>query len=273
MKKIATGLLAGTAALGGLYVLSTQGRTGHPGLGVLKRFKYAHRGLHDEQKPENSMAAFRAALEQGYGIEFDIHLLKDGNLAVIHDTSLLRTTGQEGTITDLTTEDLCRYRLNGTEETIPTFRQVLDTFAGKTPIIIELKPNGGNCAALCEAACKAMAGYEGVWCMESFDPRAVYWLRKNRPDIIRGQLSENYLRKPQNKLPLPLKFLLAFHLENFLCRPDFIAYDFYTRKVPSNPLCRKLWGLEAVTWTVRTPEDHRIAEKEGWITIFENYTP
>lgn len=259
--------------LGILYILALRGRTGHPGLSKLRGWNYAHRGLHSKGIPENSLAAFRAAVDHGYGAEFDVHLLKDGGLAVIHDSKLLRTTGLEGIVEDLTTEQLKTCFLEGTAETIPTFRQVLDTFAGKTPIIIELKPNGGNCAALCEAACEAMAGYEGVWCMESFDPRAVYWLRKNRPDIIRGQLSENYLRKPQNKLPLPLKFLLAFHLENFLCRPDFIAYDFYTRKVPSNPLCRKLWGLEAVTWTVRTPEDHRIAEKEGWITIFENYTP
>ena len=259
--------------LGILYILALRGRTGHPGLSKLRGWNYAHRGLHSKGIPENSLAAFRAAVDHGYGAEFDVHLLKDGGLAVIHDSKLVRTTGLEGIVEDLTTEQLKTCFLEGTAETIPTFRQVLDTFAGKTPIIIELKPNGGNCAALCEAACKAMAGYEGVWCMESFDPRAVYWLRKNRPDIIRGQLSENYLRKPQNKLPLPLKFLLAFHLENFLCRPDFIAYDFYTRKVPSNPLCRKLWGLEAVTWTVRTPEDHRIAEKEGWITIFENYTP
>ena len=109
--------------------------------------------------------------------------------------------------------------------------------------------------------------------MESFDPRVVRWLRKNRPEIIRGQLSENYLKKPQSKLPLILKFALAFHLENFLCRPDFIAYDFPTRKVLSNPICRRLWGLEAVTWTLRTPEDHETALKEGWIPIFENYIP
>jgi len=133
MEKIVTGLFTGAVALGGLYVLSTQGRTGHPGLSALQGWNYAHRGLHDAEKPENSMAAFRAALENGYGIELDIHLIKDGNLAVIHDTSLLRTTGRDGKITDLTTEDLANYHLNGTQETIPTFRQVLELFAGKAP--------------------------------------------------------------------------------------------------------------------------------------------
>lgn len=256
-----------------LYLLALRGRTGHPGLEKLRGWNYAHRGLHSKGVPENSLAAFRAAVDHGYGAEFDVHLLKDGGLAVIHDAKLLRTTGREGVVEDLTTEELKEYFLEGTTETIPTFREVLDTFSAKAPVIIELKPEGGNHAALCEAACAAMAGFEGSWCMESFDPRVVHWLRKNRPEIIRGQLSENYLKNPRSKLPLPLKFALAFHLENFLCRPDFIAYDFGTRKVISNPICRKLWGLEAVTWTLRNPEDHETALKEGWIPIFENYIP
>ena len=256
-----------------LYLLALRGRTGHAGLEKLRGWNYAHRGLHSKGVPENSLAAFRAAVDHGYGAEFDVHLLRDGGLAVIHDAKLLRTTGREGVVEDLTTEELKEYFLEGTTETIPTFREVLDTFSGKTPVIIELKPEGGNHAALCEAACAAMAGFEGAWCMESFDPRVVHWLRKNRPEIIRGQLSENYLKNPRSKLPLPLKFALAFHLENFLCRPDFIAYDFGTRKVISNPICRKLWGLEAVTWTLRNPEDHETALKEGWIPIFENYIP
>ena len=256
-----------------LYLLALRGRTGHPGLQKLRGWNYAHRGLHGNGIPENSLAAFRAAVDRGYGAEFDVHLLSDGGLAVIHDSKLLRTTGREGRVEELTTNQLKDYPLEGTGETIPTFREVLAVFSGKAPVIIELKPENGNHAALCEAACAAMEGFEGSWCMESFDPRVVRWLRKNRPDIIRGQLSENYLKKPQSKLPLPLKLALAFHLENFLCRPDFIAYDYPTRKVLSNAICRRLWGLEAVSWTVRTPEDHEIARKEGWIVIFENYTP
>ena len=256
-----------------LYLLALRGRTGHPGLQKLRGWNYTHRGLHGPGVPENSLAAFRAGVARGYGSEFDVHLLKDGGLAVIHDSVLKRTTGREGKVEDLTAEDLKNCFLEGTAETIPTFREVLEIYSGKAPVIIELKTDGGNYALLCEAACAAMEGFEGPWCMESFDPRVVRWLRKNRPDIIRGQLSENYLKKPQNKLPLILKFIMAFHLENFLCQPDFIAYDFPTRKVLSNWLCRKLWGLEAVTWTLRTPEDHETALKEGWIPIFENYAP
>ena len=260
-------------AIGVGYLLAIRGRTGHPDIAKLRGWNYAHRGLHSEGVPENSLAAFRAAVENGYGAELDIHLLKDGGLAVIHDSKLLRTTGQEGRVEDLTVEDLKNYPLEGTSETIPTFAEVLGVFEGRTPLIIELKPEGGNHAALCAAACKAMEDYEGVWCMESFDPRCIHWLKKNRPDIIRGQLAENSLKYPQSKLPLPLKLILSYHLENFLCKPDFIAYDFATRRNLSNTLCRKLWGLQGVTWTLRTPEDHKTAEAEGWIPIFENYKP
>lgn len=256
-----------------LYLLSLRGRSGHPGVEKLRGWSYTHRGLHSPGVPENSLAAFRAGVEQGYGSEFDVHLLKDGGLAVIHDSDLKRTTGLAGKVEDLTTADLKNCFLEGTSETIPTFREVLDTYSGRAPVIIELKPVGGNHAALCEAACAEMEGFNGSWCMESFDPRVIYWLRKNRPDIIRGQLSENYLKNPRSKLPLVLKLVLTFHLENFLCRPDFIAYDFPTRKVLSNPICRRLWGLEAVAWTLRSPEDHEIALREGWIPIFENYLP
>lgn len=255
-----------------LIVLFLRGRSNHPGVQALRGWSYAHRGLHGNGRPENSMSAFRAALDGGYGIELDIHLLKDGNLAVIHDSFLKRTTGAEGRIEDLTTEALKNYRLEGTDETIPTFREVLDLYAGKAPMIIELKPVGNNHAALTETACRMMEGYEGVWCMESFDPRCIYWLRKHRPDIIRGQLSEDFL-KTDSKLPWILRFLLTYNLLNFLTLPDFIAYNFAHRGKLSNHICRSVWKLQGVTWTLRRREDHETALKEGWIPIFEHYIP
>ena len=266
------GILIGAAALGGAYLLALRGRTGHQGLEKLKGWNYAHRGLHGNGRAENSLSAFRAAVENGYGAELDVHLLKDGNLAVIHDSKLKRTTGAEGKIEDLTTAELKNYRLEGTEDCIPTFREVLDVFEGKAPLIIELKAEE-NIDALCRAACEAMEGYEGIWCMESFDPRCVIWLKKNRPDIIRGQLAENSLKNEESKLPWILKVILTFHLENFLGRPDFVAYDFGTRKNLSNWICRKLYGIQGVTWTLRSPEEHEQALKEEWIPIFEHYNP
>ena len=140
-----------------LYLLALGGRTGHPGLEALRGWKYAHRGLHNETRPENSMSAFRAAVAQDYGIELDVHLLRDGNLAVIHDSSLKRTTGAEGRIESLNSHDLWNYRLEGTSETIPTFKEVLDLVDGRVPLIVELKVVDNNYRELCEAVCKPPA--------------------------------------------------------------------------------------------------------------------
>ena len=254
------------------YLFCIAGRKGHPGFEKLKGWNYAHRGLHDEVHPENSMSAFRAALNAGYGIELDIHLMKDGNLAVIHDASLERTAGVNVKIEDLSAEELPAYHLGGTDEHVPLFRNVLDLYDGKAPIIVELKCVRGNHAALCQAACEMLDNYHGPFCMESFDPRAVRWLRKNRPDIIRGQLSENWMCK---KLPIPsiLKWALTYHIANVYTRPDFIAYKYADRQIFGTDICRKLLGLQGVSWTLRSLEEYDTAVAEGWIPIFENFRP
>lgn len=256
----------------GLYLLSLRGRKNHPGLTELRKWSYAHRGLHDSQRPENSMSAFRAALEAGYGIELDVHLLKDGGLAVMHDSCLKRMTGADVQIEDLTLAELENYRLRGTEESIPIFGQVLELFDGKAPLIVELKTAGHNAAALTEAVCRMLDEYHGAYCLESFDPRCLICLKKNRPEWIRGQLTENYFRS-NSSLPWILKVILTNQLENFLTMPDFVAYRFSDRKNFGNDLVRKLWGVQGVAWTLQSPQEHEAACAEGFIPIFENYTP
>lgn len=253
-----------------LYLLSLMGRTGMPGLEELKKWKYAHRGLHNAQRPENSMSAFRAALEHGYGVEFDLHLLRDGNVAVLHDSNMERMTGKSGMVEDLVTEQLKDYHLNGTDQTIPEFRQLLELFDGRIPLIIELKTYKGNAYALTETVCKMLDGYTGPYCIESFDPYVVYWLRKNRPDIIRGQLAYNSL-KVKNGFPIYIRFLTTFLLENFLTRPDFVAYEYESRKNLSVFLCRRLWQLLGVSWTLKNRDMYDTATKEGWLPIFEQF--
>ena len=255
-----------------LYVLSTI-CSGRKDMRKFRSYAYAHRGLHSETKPENSMAAFRSAMNHGYGVELDVHLLKDGNLAVIHDANLLRTTGREGFIEDLEASDLWEYNLEGTPQVIPTFREVLELFDGKVPMIVELKVERNNYAQLCKATCDMLDKYKGLYCLESFDPRAVNWLKKNRPDILRGQLSSNYLKSSPAKIPWILRFCLTHQLLNYLTRPDFVAYKFADRKNLGNFIVKKLWGAPRVAWTVQNEEEFAIAKKEGWIPIFENFRP
>ena len=84
-----------------LFLLMLRCRREHPGWKLLRQYRYAHRGYHDKPHiPENSMAAFRRAIEHGYGAELDVHLMKDGRLAVIHDASLKRTAGADVLVMD-----------------------------------------------------------------------------------------------------------------------------------------------------------------------------
>lgn len=259
--------------LAALYVLAMMGRTGHKDLPALRGWKYAHRGLHGNGVPENSMQAFRLALEKGYGVEFDVHLMRDGSLAVIHDANLRRTAGADAVIEELTAEQLADYCLEGTRERIPLFQDVLALFDGKAPLIIELKAEKGNHNALAEAVCKVLEEYKGPYCIESFDPRCLLWLKKNRPEIIRGQLAANFLRSKDSGQGVVLDFLLSNLLLNFLTRPDFVAYKYQDRKDPAPTLCAKLHRIQSVSWTLRSREEFDAATAENALPIFEYFLP
>lgn len=256
-----------------LYTFSTICRIGEDRMGALRGWKYAHRGLHGNGVPENSMEAFRRARDNGYGVELDVHLLADGNLAVIHDSSLIRTTGREGRIEDLTIDQLDEFFLENTMQTIPAFDKVLDLFGGRVPLIVELKTAGKNYAQLCKIVCDLLDTYEGIFCLESFDPRCIHWLRKNRPDLIRGQLTENFFKSKTSPLPWALKFVLSNQMLNFLIQPDFVAYKFKDRKNLSDFLVRKLWKTSCVTWTLLTQDEMDVSLSEGRVPIFEGFEP
>lgn len=256
------------------YILSLRGRTGYTDWSGFKGYFFAHRGLHNNKSvPENSMAAFRRAKEKGYGVEFDVHLMADGNLAVIHDSSLLRTAGVDVKIEELKTDDLNKYFLEGTAENIPTLDEVLTFFAGEVPLIVELKSDGKNFAKLSKTVCKRLENYNGTYCVESFDPRVIYWFKKNKPDVIRGQLSENYLKNDKSKLSFPLKLLMTGLSTNYLTKPDFVAYRFSDRNLISYRLCLKLWKIQGVGWTITNNNDIKKANEENILPIFEDVLP
>ncbi len=258
-----------------LWFLALQCRKNHPALKVLSSFRYAHRGLHDKPAvPENSMTAFRRALDNFYGAELDVHLMADGNLAVIHDSSLLRTAGVDVAIEDLTVADLKRYRLEGTDEHIPLLGEVLALYEGRAPLIVELKAERGNHDALAAAAVAELDKYKVLYCIESFDPRCLRWLKENRDEIVRGQLSEQFSRHGDSgghgRLSL---WMVGNLLTNFMARPDFIAYRFCDRNCLSVKLCRKLYKVKEFSWTITSREEMVEAEKAGCCVIFEQFEP
>jgi len=257
--------------LGMAYLFSLRCRRRWPWPEGMKQIRYAHRGLHRRPgRPENSLSAFRAAVEAGLGAELDVHLMADGNLAVIHDSSLKRTAGADVEVEDLTKEELAKYRLKGSGEPIPLLEDVLPLFEHKTPLVVELKAMNGNHEALCEATCAALDRFNVTYCIESFDPRVLMWLRKNRPEIIRGQLSGRLNKYGVPKNPVIL-WILSNLMMNFLTRPDFIAYDLEYRRNLSLFLARKIYGVQEVSWTVRDPETAWQLEADNCLLIFENF--
>ena len=259
-----------------LYILCLRCRRGKADWAHLRKWRYAHRGFHDREKgvPENSLAAFKRAASNGFGAELDVHLMKDGKLAVIHDASLLRTAGADVYIEDLTAGELENYRLEGTEQRIPLLEEVLPLFVGRAPLIVELKAERGNADALAAAACKLLDKHHVTYCIESFDPRCLMWLWANRPDVVRGQLSENFRRHGDaQNLPGVVRWVLSSLLLNARTRPDFIAYRFEDRKCLSLRLCRGLYGAQEFSWTIRSRADMDAAERDGALVIFECFDP
>ena len=209
--------------LGVLVWFLLHGRNHGPGWERLTGVRYAHRGLHTlPDAPENSLAAFRRAAEAGYGAELDVHLTADGRLAVVHDGELLRVCGKNGVVEELTAGELACYRLCGTEERIPFLEQVLEIFENRAPLIVELKTAGGNYAALTKATVTCLDKFRIDYCLESFDPRVLLWLRKNRPELLRGQLTQNFWKHPEGLNPF-LRLVLTNLLCNAAVRPDFVA--------------------------------------------------
>ena len=235
----------------------------------LLKHRYAHRGFHRKPAvPENSMDAFKRAGLNGFGIELDIHLTKDGKLAVIHDASLKRTCGADLNIEEITLEEAQKYFLEESQEVIPDFDHVLKLIDGYVPLVVELKVEGGNEAELCERALRSLDRYDGLYCVESFDPRAIMWLRRNRPDIVRGQLA-GALKKDGFSISSAADFMLRNLWVNFLGKPDFVAYKFENRE---NKAFMNYKGAKFF-WTIRSYGDMKEAEDLGCAPIFEKFDP
>ena len=237
-----------------------------------KHVKYAHRGLHDESKAENSMSAFRAAKEHGFGIELDVRLSKDGELVVFHDSNLTRVVGKEGKVIDFTAEELSKMSLMGTSDGIPTLREVLEMIDGAVPLLIEIKMQGDE-SGVAEKFLEVIEGYKGDYIVESFNPIALRIVKKARPDILRGILSMEYTKdeRYKGKILFTLSEKLCL---NLLMRPDFVAYEKNGYGVKNLRTIRKSFGTPLITWTVKSLEEEAAAISHGFDTvIFEGYIP
>lgn len=228
---------------------------------------YAHRGLHSKTLPENSIGAFKAAVDKGVGIEFDIQLSKDGVPMVFHDDDLKRVCGIDRKLSEFTAEELRNIKLLDSEYTIPTFEDVLSVVNGRVPLLVEFKPGGWE---LCRRGCDMLDEYNGRFCVESFDSTLLGKIKKYRPKFVRGQLVGDMFKSKKPKNPI-LKFLLTFMMLNFMSRPDFIAIDKSLRHNLSIGICRRVIKTPTFVWTVKNEEEYEKSKRDGLIPIFDNY--
>lgn len=228
---------------------------------------FAHRGLHtkDGSVPENSLAAFTAAIDEGYGIELDLRLTADEQVVVFHDDSLQRMCGEDGRVEEQSYEALSALHLLKTNQRIPLLSEVLAAADCRVPLIIELKA-GPNYKALCRVSWRVLRQYDGDICVESFDPRIVRWFKRNVPGLLRGQLAA----PPTHQTKGLRGYLAGWGFSNFIGRPHFIAYQ----KGP-RPFAVRLAGRFAmqVVWTAQNEEEGARLEAEYDAVIFENYLP
>lgn len=213
----------------------------------------AHRGLHNGADiPENSLAAFQAAIQAGLPIEIDVYLLADGQVVVFHDHSLTRLTGAEGKIEEQTAETLRPLRLLGTDQAVPLFAETLREIDGRAPLLIELKTFTPKTGKLEEAVLQELQGYAGPYAVQSFNPMAIYYFRKHAPEVCRGQLSYGKLGVPFARLT----------------HPDFIAYDVEALSDRRTARLRR-YGIPLITWTVSKPAQYAVAQLQADNYIFD----
>ena len=239
----------------------------------LTGWDYAHRGLYDNEHgiPENSMAAFRRAVDKGYGIELDVHLTADNQLVVFHDDTLTRMCGVNKKISSFLYSDLMQLRLLGTEEGIPLFKDVLELIDGKVPLIIELKVDGSNQNLLCPLVWQLLSRYKGDYCIESFHPFVLQWFKRHEPQVVRGQLSCNFFKEnPHCDIVL---FLMANLMTNFFTHPDFIAYKYLDLDNPAVIYNRKLFHIMTVVWTIPGKPTYDRFKNKVDAMIFEGFEP
>ncbi len=228
--------------------------------------EYAHRGLHGGDIPENSLAAFEKAVQNGFGIELDVQLSLDNVVCVFHDYNLKRMTGCEKLLCEMTYSELEELKLANTEQKIPTLEQVLSLVNGKVPLLVELKGESFD-TSLCKKTADVLSKYSGAYCIESFNPLLIKDIKKYLPNVFCGQLYTNVCRE-KKKFSFQNAALTLMAL-NFLAKPDFIAYDKKDRSSFPVKLTTKFFKAFNFVWTIKGEKELEQARKLKEYSIFE----
>lgn len=236
----------------------------------------AHRAYHDLEagRPENSLAAVRAAVAAGYGIEIDVQPSADGVAMVFHDDTLDRLTTAKGPVTALTAAELGRLTLLGTGERVPTLAQVLAEVAGRVALLVEVKdqsraltPVDGRLEA---ATVEALAGYDGPLALMSFNPHSVATLARLAPVIARGLTTCGYDEDWWKDMPEAERLRLRGIPDYGPTGSVFISHaagDLARPRVAE----LKRQGAAVLSWTIRSAEAEAEARRHADNVTFEGY--
>ena len=222
---------------------------------------FAHRGLHGGALVENSGSALAAAAGQGFGVELDVQLSRDGEAMVFHDYELDRLTAGRGPVAALTAADLQAIRLHLCDEAIPRLAEALSIVRGRVPVLIEVKSQGRQSARLCAAVARALSDYDGPLGVMSFSPEVGAWFARRHAHVLRGLVvTESGRRGPRGRIERPLALWRS--------KADFLACDI--RDLPSRFAgAARRRGLPVYTWTVRSEADRARAAAHADQIIFE----
>ena len=213
-----------------------------------RTLNFAHRGF-TVSAPENSLAAFEAAVEIGVdGIELDARVCKSGELIVFHDPTLKRMTDGRGFIKNKILAELRDLRLKSADgsssERIPCLSEVLDYCKGKTLLNIEIKTNGLPKDQIEARLVKMVKEHrvEEQTIISSFNPVVIRRIKKLDPDLLTGYLIDKNFTVRKSEVPLT-KFsgARAVHLEQSLVKEKLIAR-------------MKRLGYFCVVWSVNDPK-------------------
>ncbi len=236
----------------------------------------AHRALHDQAKgrPENSLAAIRAAVEEDYGVEVDLQLSRDGEAMVFHDDTLDRLTAATGPIRARTAAELSQITLNDSTETIPTLSDALALIAGRVPLLLEIKDQDGalgpDVGPLEQAVAAAVASYDGPVAAMSFNPHSVAALARHAPDLPRGLVTEPFAGVFWPNVPQPRRAELAEMPDLERVGASFISHQVHDLQSPAVARV-KARGLPVLCWTVRSPQEEARAREVADNITFEGY--
>lgn len=243
---------------------------------VFRTVPLAHRALHDlgAGRPENSRAAMRAAIDAGYGIELDLQLSADSQAMVFHDYDLRRLTDQTGPVRQREASALQRIALKGSDEGIPSLREVLDLVAGQVPLLIEIKDQDGtlgpDIGPLERAAAAALAGYAGPVALMSFNPHSVAACAELAPDISRGLTTDEFSQKGWKQVHGAVLDHLRLIPDYERVGASFISH--HHRDLDRSRISEiKEAGGAVLCWTIRSPLEEAAARRVADNITFEGY--